>query len=80
MDIDRQRSALRCGLFERLLSVRNDVGLLNEERDTEHHRQLGNTPQAFTMVGSINTARHLAGTQTTTSARRHQRGLNHVAG
>lgn len=34
-------------LFDRLLSLRNDVGLLSEEWDTVHHRQLGNTPQAF---------------------------------
>ena len=34
-------------LFERLLSLRNDVGLLSEEWDTVAQRQLGNTPQAF---------------------------------
>ncbi|WP_022899528.1 glycoside hydrolase family 15 protein [Humibacter albus] len=34
-------------LFERLLTLRNDVGLLSEEWDTAHARQLGNTPQAF---------------------------------
>ena len=48
-------------LFERLLSLRNDVGLLSEEYDTENHRQVGNTPQAFSMVGLVNTARHLSG-------------------
>ncbi len=46
-------------LFERLLSLRNDVGLLSEEYDTDTSRQLGNFPQAFSMVGLINTARHL---------------------
>jgi GH15 family glucan-1,4-alpha-glucosidase len=66
-------------LFERLLDVRNDVGLLSEEYDTEHHRQLGNTPQAFSMVGLINTARQLAGTRTTTSARRHEQAVNQPA-
>ena len=35
------------GLFERLLGMRNDVGLLSEEWDTVNGRQLGNTPQAF---------------------------------
>jgi GH15 family glucan-1,4-alpha-glucosidase len=34
-------------LFERLLSLRNDVGLLSEEWDPTTARQLGNTPQAF---------------------------------
>jgi GH15 family glucan-1,4-alpha-glucosidase len=34
-------------LFERLLSLRNDVGLLSEEWDPGSRRQLGNTPQAF---------------------------------
>jgi GH15 family glucan-1,4-alpha-glucosidase len=47
-------------LFERLLGLRNDVGLLSEQYDTTHCRQVGNTPQAFSMVGLINTARHLS--------------------
>ena len=34
-------------LFERLLNLRNDVGLLSEEWDPRAGRQLGNTPQAF---------------------------------
>lgn len=46
-------------LFERLLDLRNDVGLLSEQYDTDTARQLGNFPQAFSMVGLINTARHL---------------------
>jgi len=50
-------------LFERLLDLRNDVGLLSEEYDPRARRQLGNTPQAFSHVGLINTARHLSGTQ-----------------
>ena len=41
----RQQDAI--GLFERLLSLRNDVGLLSEEWDPAAQRQLGNTPQAF---------------------------------
>ncbi|MDV6295253.1 glycoside hydrolase family 15 protein [Rhodococcus aetherivorans] len=48
-------------LFERLLSVRNDVGLLAEEYDPHARRQLGNVPQAFSHVALVNTARHLAG-------------------
>ncbi|GAA4980376.1 glycoside hydrolase family 15 protein [Kineococcus glutinatus] len=50
------------GLFERLLDLRNDLGLLAEEYDVRHGRQVGNTPQAFSHVGLVNTARHLAGT------------------
>jgi GH15 family glucan-1,4-alpha-glucosidase len=46
-------------LFERLLSLRNDVGLLSEEYDTRAGRALGNFPQAFSHVGVINTAHNL---------------------
>jgi GH15 family glucan-1,4-alpha-glucosidase len=47
-------------LFERLLDLRSDLGLLSEEYDTRARRQVGNTPQAFSHVGLVNTARHLA--------------------
>jgi GH15 family glucan-1,4-alpha-glucosidase len=50
-------------LFERLLDLRNDVGLLSEEYDTAAGRQVGNTPQAYSHVGLVNTARHLSGTR-----------------
>jgi GH15 family glucan-1,4-alpha-glucosidase len=43
-------------LFEKLLAVRNDVGLLSEEWDPAVRRQLGNFPQAFSHVGLVNTA------------------------
>jgi GH15 family glucan-1,4-alpha-glucosidase len=43
-------------LFERLLTLRNDVGLLSEEYDPIAKRQLGNFPQAFTHVMLVNTA------------------------
>jgi GH15 family glucan-1,4-alpha-glucosidase len=43
-------------LFERLLDLRNDVGLLSEEWDPLAQRHLGNTPQAFSHVGLVNTA------------------------
>jgi GH15 family glucan-1,4-alpha-glucosidase len=46
-------------LFERLLSLRNDVGLLAEEYDPRAGRQVGNFPQAFSHLPLINTARHL---------------------
>lgn len=43
-------------LFERLLALRNDVGLLSEQWDPATGSHLGNTPQAFSHVGLINTA------------------------
>ncbi|MFD3538107.1 glycoside hydrolase family 15 protein [Streptomyces sp. NPDC058662] len=43
-------------LFERLLDVCNDVGLLAEEYDPVAGRQLGNFPQAFSHIGLVNTA------------------------
>ena len=46
-------------LFERLLDLCNDVGLLSEEWDPVDARMLGNFPQAFSHVGMINTARNL---------------------
>ena len=46
-------------LFERLLALRNDVGLLSEEYDPVAQRQLGNFPQAFSHLALINTARNL---------------------
>ena len=46
-------------LFERLLDLRNDVGLLAEEYDPVAKRQLGNFPQAFSHVGVIDTALNL---------------------
>ncbi|MCP9988534.1 glycoside hydrolase family 15 protein [Streptomyces sudanensis] len=47
-------------LFERLLELRNDVGLLAEEYDPVARRQLGNFPQAFSHVGLVATALALA--------------------
>ena len=46
-------------LFERLLSTRNDLGLLAEEWDPASRRQLGNFPQAFTHVALVNSAFNL---------------------
>jgi GH15 family glucan-1,4-alpha-glucosidase len=46
-------------LFERLLSLRNDVGLLAEEYDMQGKRQLGNFPQALSHLALINTARNI---------------------
>ncbi len=63
--------------FEKLLRLRSDVGLLSEEYDSRHQRQVGNTPQAFSIVGLVNTARHLSGSATTTDASRHRQHLRH---
>ncbi|MGW2722564.1 glycoside hydrolase family 15 protein [Streptomyces sp. NPDC001492] len=48
-------------LFERLVGLTNDVGLLSEEYDPVADRQLGNFPQAFSHVGLVNTALALFG-------------------
>jgi GH15 family glucan-1,4-alpha-glucosidase len=47
-------------LFERLLGLRNDVGLLSEEYDAAGQRLLGNFPQAFSHISLINTAHNLS--------------------
>ena len=47
-------------IFERLLTLRNDVGLLAEQYDPRDGRQLGNFPQAFSHVALVNTARNLS--------------------
>ncbi|WP_324785746.1 glycoside hydrolase family 15 protein [Streptomyces sp. H51] len=46
-------------LFEKLLSLRNDLGLLAEEWDPRRQRQVGNFPQAFSHVPLIDTALRL---------------------
>jgi GH15 family glucan-1,4-alpha-glucosidase len=46
-------------LYERLLSLRNDVGLLSEEYDPRAKRLVGNFPQAFSHIAIINTAHNL---------------------
>jgi GH15 family glucan-1,4-alpha-glucosidase len=54
----RREEAL--AIFERLLALRNDVGLLAEEFDPSSGRQLGNFPQAFSHVALVNTANYLS--------------------
>jgi len=54
----RREEAL--AIFERLLTLRNDVGLLAEEFDPATGRQLGNFPQAFSHVALVNTANYLS--------------------
>ncbi len=52
--LGRNQDARR--LFERLLAVRNDVGLLAEEYDPKAKRQLGNFPQALSHIALVNAA------------------------
>jgi GH15 family glucan-1,4-alpha-glucosidase len=57
-------SSLKCigrtkdarALFERLLALRNDLGLLSEEYDIDRKRQVGNFPQAFSHIALVNAA------------------------
>jgi GH15 family glucan-1,4-alpha-glucosidase len=46
-------------LFERLLGIRNDLGLLSEEYDAQAKRMVGNFPQAFSHIALVNTAHNL---------------------
>ena len=47
-------------LFEKVLDIRNDVGLLAEEYDVPARRQVGNVPQAYSHVALVNTAQALS--------------------
>jgi GH15 family glucan-1,4-alpha-glucosidase len=57
--IGRRQEAVE--LYERLLGLRNDLGLISEEYDVHRRRQVGNFPQAFTHLAVINTASVLDG-------------------
>jgi len=61
-------------LFERVLSVRTDLGLLSEEYDLGRHRLVGNFPQAFSHVSLIGTARNLSRTEVGPAERRLRGG------
>ncbi|MDN2580197.1 glycoside hydrolase family 15 protein [Aquibium sp. ELW1220] len=50
-------------LFDRLLGLRNDLGLLAEEYDPVARRLVGNFPQGFSHIGLVNTACNLAGAE-----------------
>jgi GH15 family glucan-1,4-alpha-glucosidase len=47
-------------VLERVLAIRNDVGLLSESYDVERKRLVGNFPQAFSHVGLVNTVMNLS--------------------
>ncbi len=53
------REAEATALFERLLDLRNDLGLLAEEYDVHRGRQIGNFPQAFSHIALVNSANNL---------------------
>jgi GH15 family glucan-1,4-alpha-glucosidase len=69
------RHAEAAALFERLLALRNDVGLLSEEFDPRTRRLQGNFPQALSHMALINTARllSLAPTQIEESSKKGER-------
>ena len=56
--LGRRDDAVR--LFERLLSLRNDLGLLSEQYDPRAKRLVGNFPQAFSHLALVNTASNLS--------------------
>jgi hypothetical protein len=55
LTICRGRSAKANALLDRLLGLRNDVGLLSEEYDPVGRRQVGNFPQAFSHMALVRT-------------------------
>jgi GH15 family glucan-1,4-alpha-glucosidase len=66
------RTAEATQLFERLLALRNDVGLLSEEYDTRYGRQVGNMPQAFSHMPLIQAALNLERHQPAKNRRQHR--------
>jgi GH15 family glucan-1,4-alpha-glucosidase len=58
-------------LFERLVGLANDVGLLSEQYDPKERRLLGNFPQAFSHVALVNTAFNLARPEGPAQHRQH---------
>lgn len=56
--LGRRNDAVR--LFERLLALRNDLGLLSEQYEPRAKRLLGNFPQAFSHLALVNTASNLS--------------------
>jgi GH15 family glucan-1,4-alpha-glucosidase len=57
-EVDRARA-----LFDRVVAIANDLGLLAEEYDSIARRQTGNFPQALTHIALINTAQNLTAAQ-----------------
>jgi GH15 family glucan-1,4-alpha-glucosidase len=67
-------------VFERLLGLCNDVGLLSEEYDTKAGRLVGNFPQAFSHVPLIDTARALSVDEGKTYPRQREEAATPVPG
>ena len=67
-------------VFERLLGLCNDVGLLSEEYDTKAERLVGNFPQAFSHVPLIDTARTLSVEEGKTYPRQREKAATPVPG
>ncbi|MGE0257801.1 MAG: glycoside hydrolase family 15 protein [Alphaproteobacteria bacterium] len=65
--IGRRADAIK--MFERLLAIRNDLGLLSEEYDPRSGRLLGNFPQAYSHIEIVNTAAHLSEIESASAAR-----------
>jgi GH15 family glucan-1,4-alpha-glucosidase len=59
-------------LFERLLALRNDVGLLSEEYDLQAQRLVGNFPQALSHIGLVTTALNLSPQEAAPAEQRQQ--------
>jgi len=59
-------------MFERLVSLRNDLGLLSEEYDPVDKRLVGNFPQAFSHISLINSAVNLSSSEPWTEGMTHQ--------
>ncbi len=72
--IGREEEAVE--LFERLLALRNELGLLSEEYDAYAGRMVGNFPQAFSHVSLINSAFRLSGSDPLVPMRSSERTLN----
>ena len=68
--IGREKDAR--ALFDRLLALRNDVGLFSEEYDVDKNRQVGNFPQAFSHIALVNAAFELERQEGSMRKRRHR--------
>jgi len=68
-------------LFERLLALRNDLGLLSEQYEPRTRRLVGNFPQAFSHLALVNTASNLSHYQKPAEQRSHSvvEGATHAA-
>jgi GH15 family glucan-1,4-alpha-glucosidase len=77
--IGREQDARR--LFNRLLALRNDVGLLSEEYDVQRKRLVGNFPQAFSHIALVNAAFDLEHTEEhhRAKSRHHHKQMSHQA-